>query len=76
MASGRVNQALRLLDESHSVGAASGWLHLGETITWADGSAASVQDLLREKHPQAQPAPADILMDGAPAEVNAIRSDS
>ena len=76
MASGRVNQALRLLYESHSVGAASGLLHLDETITLADGSAASVQDLLRGKHPQAQPAPVDILMDGVPAEVNAIRFES
>ena len=47
MASDRVHQALRLLEEKQSAGLGSGLLHLDEVITLSDGTTASVEDLLK-----------------------------
>ena len=76
MASGQVHQALRTLAEQTTPDLASGVLQAGETITLADGRSATVKDVLTEKHPQAQRAFSDILINGDPTNVNPIRFEA
>ena len=76
MASGQVHQALRTLAEQTTPELASGVLQAGETITLADGRSATVKDLLTEKHPQAERATSNILINGDPTNVNPIRFEA
>ena len=69
MSNGRVHQALRMLQEN----SASGVLRLEDVITLRDGTTATVEDLLLEKHPPGQPAHASALISGDQPQVNAIR---
>ena len=50
MSSGQVQQAVRMLSETID-GTQSGVLHLEEISARADGSAATVREILVEKHP-------------------------
>ena len=76
MATGRVHQALRVLKEEQSDAEASGVLHMEEAIKVSDGTSVLVKDILREKHPSAQKASPDILIEGEIPRVNTIRFEA
>ena len=76
MACGQVHQELRTLAQQTTLELASGVLQAGETITLADRRSATVRDLLPEKHPQAQRATSDIVINGGPTSVNLIRLEA
>ena len=64
ISSGRVHDALRMLtDESSPEAYSSGNLKMDEMVTLGDGTSTSVRDVLLEKHPQAEPAAPEILLD-------------
>ena len=69
MSNGRVHQALRMLTENPT----GGVLQLDDVITFDDGSTATVEDLLKEKHPAGKPANESVLLDGDCSQVNNIR---
>ena len=48
-------------------------LQLDDVITFGDGSTATVEDLLKEKHPAGKPANESVLLDGDCSQVNNIR---
>lgn len=59
---GNIAGALRLLS---STGASAGVLPLSDTITGSDGTARTVRDILRDKHPGAAPATSASLLPSA-----------
>ena len=72
MTAGRVNEALKSLQPESTAGT----LRLEDVVTSSDGSQATVRQLLQEKHPAAQAASPEVLLQGARENVHPIRFDS
>ena len=77
MSAGRIPEALRMLTEGQpEEDTRSGVLHISEMITLKDGSVVSVREQLREKHPPAQRASPEVLIDGSAPAADTIRFEA
>ena len=73
MCHGKVKEALDLLSNKNK----GRPLHLDDTILTSDeGRQKSVRVILKEKHPQGQPAQLDSVVDGNPTTVHPVVFDA
>lgn len=75
MSNGQVHQALRSLSPDCNTSSKGGVLQIDDVTALADGSSATVREVLAEKHPAAAPADPAALLSGDPPSVHPICFD-